>query len=271
MANLATMSKTAPEPVAMVVKPVAANPLDLRTVQATERQAVAAEHANMYSEIGIVLAALQLLMTIIATVYLLRSFGQAKAALVQGEETLRRGQEDLQRQLRPYVHVFDARLVQFEVGKPIKIELKFTNTGQSPAVETQITRKITLGSTTDPIPLHLPKEYWSRYVLAANEVRKTASETGWSLTQDQYDALQVRETVYVLIHGAVTYSDTFGNAYITTFSLRNHDCPNEVPVELQARPWGNRMDHPDDLAKWAAVRDGWTSRAARLGDLQIPT
>lgn len=191
-------------------------------------------------------------------------------ALEHGELTLRQGKESLELQLRPYVHAFDVKIVDLEAGKRIKVEYKLVNTGQSPAIETQNRGVVVLGHTRDPIPLHLPPEYWSRAVLGAGDVREVSYSSRDPLTPEQLGDLDIPERLYILLNGSVTYTDTFGRDHITTYAFRAHDRTTAPGKPMQVRPWGNRVDHPDDLEKWRRIKAERAQASNRSGDLEIP-
>lgn len=248
----------------------AVSPGEAKALALTERQTRAAEHAAFTADLAFGVAALQLILTIFAAIFIVRSFRQTKTALEHGERTLRQGKENLELQLRPYVHAFDVRIVELEVGKRIKVEYKLTNTGQSPAVETQNRGVVRLGHTDDPIALYLPPEYWSRAVLGAGDVREVAYSSRDPLTPAQLADLDVPDKLYILLNGSVTYTDTFGVDHITTYAFRAHDRTTSAGKPMQVRPWGNRVDHPDDLAKWKQIKAERAARSDRIGDLEIP-
>jgi hypothetical protein len=132
-------------------------------------------------------------------------------ALVKGAE------ETSERQLRAYVFAVAGRVRRFAVNEPVEIEVRFENTGQTPAYGVHHTMNIAM--CDPPLPLH--ELDFTNPRKDAMGPRKSSSSFAsfgpdYKLSQGHFAAVQSEEAA-VWVYGEIRYEDAFGKPRWTKF------------------------------------------------------
>jgi hypothetical protein len=161
-----------------------------------------------------------------------------------GERQLGHLSDTAERQLRAYIMAIRGRVKTFEIGKPVKVQATFKNTGQTPAYEVEAI----LGIIADDVPTEQSFEInWSDHsphkgVTGSGETFSSFVGLTDPLTQDQHDAIIAGEAA-VWAFGRARYRDAFGATRHTKFRfIFTGSAVTALPGAMSFTAEGNEAD-----------------------------
>lgn len=166
---------------------------------------------------------------------------QAREANTATRAMVTLSEQTAERQLRAYVTMVGIHLTQFEVGKPIKLEIRMKNCGQTPAYDYRG------GYTMTTVPNLMAEKFrfnrpvedqtWSKTVLGPGIETGTLFPNNHILSKTEYD--HVTGGSYALfVWGYDAYTDAFGKQQSMWFRYQ-HTGPIELPQRMMVSPKGN--------------------------------
>jgi hypothetical protein len=168
----------------------------------------------------------------------------AKQSAEVADLTVKQMEATAERQLRAYVFVIETKILAFEVGKIIDIELTVKNTGQTPAYDLTTTSIPQINSY--PTPIGLPELNWngemSNVNMGPNTIIYPRSITKEVLSQEWLDAIKGGNSAYYLV-GEIKYFDAFKRDRSTQFRLMlTRRAIERGTKSLEISPDGNKAN-----------------------------
>jgi hypothetical protein len=160
---------------------------------------------------------------------------------IAAQDAVRVTKDSAEKQLRAYVTMVSVHITQFEVGLPIKLEIRMKNCGQTPAYDYRG------GYTMTTVPLHGAKTYrfnrpiedatWSRTVLGPGIETGTLFPNNHILSKSEHDHVTAGSHA-LFVWGYDAYTDAFGKQQSMWFRYQ-HTGPVEYPQRMLVSPKGN--------------------------------
>lgn len=183
------------------------------------RMARAAEEATHYAWWQLIVGVTGLVLLGLATWFAGRAAWHAKRAADSGGEITFVTKDSAERQLRAYIDVRAGRVTAFHWGMKPKAEIKFLNSGQTPA--RNLTARLII--RIDPLPDAF--KIWlsgvpgsSKADLGAHVPTGMSVEYSETLSQEEFEGIKAG-THGLFVGGVIRYYDVFGKRHFTVFRL----------------------------------------------------
>lgn len=206
--NIAAKCSVPDAPVDIVTECLAAEMEAYQDRQNTDQDLQAQQDMAYWAFLMFVASALSLPVSIGGLLLLLRSLRQTERAISTDREV---GHA----QVRAYVSIEPSVIGEIKVGGIIEGDLKFSNTGQSPAYKVRYVARIfiedeSFSETESDIIAAIPDENKLGSIIPANGSIEGDAASDAPLTRDDIEAVMVSGSKRVYLVCVVTYHDVFG-------------------------------------------------------------